>query len=115
MTQNVLLIGATGMLGNKIASELLDQADARVLLLLRSSKDPAKQATLLPLLDRGAEFIEGDLANRDSLDRATQGIDVIISAAQGARRHRQANATAYVEYCRLTSGLMCSTPPPAST
>jgi uncharacterized protein YbjT (DUF2867 family) len=83
MTQNILLAGATGMLGSQIARQLLDQPDARVRLLLRSANDAAKRDALKPLLDRGAEFVEGDLANPVSLDRATQGIDVIVSAVQG--------------------------------
>jgi uncharacterized protein YbjT (DUF2867 family) len=85
MTQNILLAGATGMLGSQIARQLLDQPEARVRLLLRSPNDPSKQAALKPLLDRGAEFVEGDLADPASLDRATRGVDVIVSAVQGGR------------------------------
>ncbi len=82
MTQTVLLAGATGMLGSQIARHLLDQPDARLRLLVRGG-DARKRATLDPLLARGAEMIEGDLADRASLDRATQGVDVIVSAVQG--------------------------------
>lgn len=83
MNQSVLLAGATGMFGSHIARHLLDQPGARLRLLLRSADDAGKQKVLKPLLDRGAEFVEGDLADRASLDRATQGIDVIVSAVQG--------------------------------
>ena len=79
MTQTVLLAGATGMLGNRIARYLLDQPRARLRLLVRTSKREA----LDPLLARGAELVEGDLADRISLDRATRGVDVIVSAVQG--------------------------------
>ena len=82
MTQTVLLAGATGMLGSQIARHLLDQPDARLRLLVRGG-DARKRAALNPLLARGAEVIEGDLADRASLDRATQGVDVIVSAVQG--------------------------------
>ncbi len=82
MTQTVLLAGATGMLGSQIARCLLDQPDARVRLLVRGG-DAGKRAALDPLLARGAEIIEGDLADRASLDRATRGVDVIVSAVQG--------------------------------
>ncbi len=82
MTQTVLLAGATGMLGSQIARRLLDQPGACVRLLIRSG-DTAKRAALDPLLTRGAEIIEGDLADRASLDRATQGVEVIVSAVQG--------------------------------
>ena len=82
MTQTVLLAGATGMLGSRIARHLLDQPGARLRLLVRGG-DAQKLAALDPLLARGAEIIEGDLADRASLDRATQGVDVIVSAVQG--------------------------------
>ena len=82
MTQTVLLVGATGMLGSQIARHLLNQAEARVRLLVRGG-NAAKRAALDPLLTRGTEIIEGDLADRASLDRATQGVEVIVSAVQG--------------------------------
>ena len=83
MTQTVLLAGATGMLGSQIARHLLDQPRARVRLLVRGGDATQKRTALDPLLARGAEVIEGDLADRASLDRATQGVDVIVSAVQG--------------------------------
>ena len=83
MTQTVLLAGATGMLGSQIACQLLDQPEARLRLLARGGDAAHKRAALDPLLTRGAELIEGDLADRASLDRATQGVDVIVSAVQG--------------------------------
>ena len=82
MTQTVLLAGATGMLGSRIAHYLLHQPEARIRLLVRAG-DAGKRAALGPLLTRGAEIIEGDLADHASLDRATQGVDVIVSAVQG--------------------------------
>lgn len=83
MTQTVLLAGATGMLGARIAHHLLDAPDAHVRLLVRARGAAAKQDVLDPLLARGAELVYGDLAYRDSLDRATEGVDVIVSAVQG--------------------------------
>lgn len=61
----------------------LAQPEVRVHLLLRSQNDVSKMDALKPLLKRGAEFVEGGLANAASLYRATQGIDVIVSAVQG--------------------------------
>ena len=81
--QTVLLAGATGMLGGQIARHLLDQPDARVRLLVRSPEDAKKQAALSPLRDRGAEIVTGDLSDPASLERATRGVDVIVSAVQG--------------------------------
>lgn len=83
MTQTVLLAGATGMLGGQIAHQLLDRPETRVRLLVRGGNASDKRSALDLLLKRGAEIIEGDLADRASLDRATQGVDVIVSAVQG--------------------------------
>ena len=81
MNQTILLAGATGMLGGRIAHHLLEQPDARVRLLVRDLT--SKRASLEALVVKGAELIEGDLADHASLDRATHGVDVIVSAVQG--------------------------------
>jgi uncharacterized protein YbjT (DUF2867 family) len=83
MSQSVLLVGATGMLGGQIARELITTPDVRVRLLLRSTDDEQKTAVLGPLFEAGFEFVTGDLADHESLDRATRGVDIIISAVQG--------------------------------
>ena len=81
MTDTILLAGATGMFGSRIAHYLLARPDARLRLLVRDITGNKEQ--LEPLLKGGAELIEGDLANPASLDRATRGVDVIVSAVQG--------------------------------
>ena len=79
MNQTILLAGSTGMLGGRISAHLLDNPEVRLRLLVRSRAD----SKLRPLLDQGAEIVEGDLSDAASLDRATQGVDVVISAVQG--------------------------------
>jgi uncharacterized protein YbjT (DUF2867 family) len=79
MTQTILLVGATGMLGSHVAAHLLEQDQARLRLMVRSNSD----AKLKSLFDGGAEIIEGDLTDPASLDRVTKGVDVIISTLQG--------------------------------
>lgn len=81
MTQTVLLVGATGMLGGRIAHHLLHEDGARVRLLVRDAG--GKKDALDPLVAAGAELIAGDLSDAASLDRATQGVDVVVSAVQG--------------------------------
>ena len=81
MTQTILLVGATGMFGSRIAHHLLEQPDGRVRLLVRDVK--TKRDVLDSLAASGAELIAGDLADTASLDRATRGVDVIVSAVQG--------------------------------
>ena len=83
MNQTLLLAGATGMLGSQIAHQLLNQPEARLRLLVRRGQDAKKRAVLEPLLAKGAEIVEGELADPASLDRATEGVDVIVSAVQG--------------------------------
>lgn len=82
MAQTVLLVGVTGMLGSRIAHHLVAARDARVRLLVRGA-DVARRSALRPLTGGGAEIVEGDLRDDDSLQRATEGADVIVSAVQG--------------------------------
>jgi len=81
----VLIAGATGMLGNLIAGHLLDQDGVQVRLLVRDSagNDPEKAAALEGLTARGATIVTGDVSDPASLDIATLGVDVVISALQG--------------------------------
>ena len=81
MTQTILLVGATGMLGGRIAHHLLREDGTRVRMLVRDLG--AKKEALDPLVTAGAELIAGDLADPASLERATQGVDVVVSAVQG--------------------------------
>ena len=81
MTQTVLVAGPTGMLGSRIVHQLLQQSDARVRWIVRDLT--GKKPALDDFAAKGAELIEGDLSDFASLDRATDGIDVIVSAVQG--------------------------------
>ena len=85
MTTTVLLAGATGMLGERIAHHLLDHHDVEVRLLLRaaSSKGPDKRAAVDALVARGATAVTGDVTDPSSLPAAVQGVDVVVSALQG--------------------------------
>jgi nucleoside-diphosphate-sugar epimerase len=85
MTTTVLLAGSTGMLGNRIASHLIDQPDTAVRLLLRASAhhDPDKAEAVEALVSRGAVVVTGDVTDPSSLDQATASVDVVVSALQG--------------------------------
>jgi uncharacterized protein YbjT (DUF2867 family) len=83
MTQTILLAGATGMLGGRIAHHLLNEPDGKLRLLVRGGRNDKNRSALDPLINRGAEIVDGDLEDRSSLDRATEGVDVIVSAVQG--------------------------------
>ncbi len=86
-SNTVLLAGATGMLGGRIAHHLLEAEDIALRLLVRPAAlaDPGKRSGIDPLLERGAEVVEGDVADPASLGRATEGVDVVVSALQGGR------------------------------
>jgi uncharacterized protein YbjT (DUF2867 family) len=80
--QTILVAGATGWLGRKIAEE----AQARgvnVRLLLRGGARNPKAAELQSLTAKGAEIVAGDLNDPAALDRAAKGVNVVVSAVQG--------------------------------
>ena len=54
-------------------STSIEQPEVRLRLLVRRAEEGAKRAVLSPLLDAGAEVVEGDLSDRVALERATQG------------------------------------------
>ena len=86
-TTTVLLAGATGMLGNRIAAHLLDQPGVQVRLLLRTARPAAaaKAQALDALVAAGATVCVGDVTDLASLDAAATGVDVVVSALQGGR------------------------------
>jgi uncharacterized protein YbjT (DUF2867 family) len=82
---SVLLVGATVTLGGRIADKLLDNSNTELRLLVHQATptDPDKAAALTGFTGRGATLVEGDLSDPVSLNAATGGIDVVISAVQG--------------------------------
>jgi len=72
------------MLGSRIAHHLVAGPNTRVRLLARRGSEPTRRGALARLMEAGADIVEGDLRDPDSLHRATQGVDVIVSAVQGA-------------------------------
>jgi uncharacterized protein YbjT (DUF2867 family) len=75
----ILLAGATGMLGGAIAGRLRDDGKA-VRALVRPTTDSRS------LEAKGVEIAPGDLKDRASLDRACQGVTVVITTANSAAR-----------------------------
>lgn len=76
----ILVAGATGSLGSRIAHELLERGDTvRVLARATSNYQPLEQ--------KGAQISIGDLKDPASLDRACAGVDVIISTASTTKRN----------------------------
>lgn len=77
----IILAGATGDLGGRIAGFLLEQG-ARVKALLRTQSSPAKVAALTK---QGAEIIRVDFQNVEALTNACKGGDCLLSALSGLR------------------------------
>jgi len=73
MTTNVLVVGATGFLGGKIVSSLLNQSDVKVRAMSRKGGKS----------DDKIEWVKADMMDPQSLARAMQGIDVLVSSANG--------------------------------
>lgn len=71
---NVLVTGATGLIGNAIARRLVARGDT-VRALVR---DPEKAARLLP---SEVQLVRGDVTAPDSLPAAVQGVDHVFHAA----------------------------------
>ncbi len=84
---SVLIAGATGMLGGRIAHHLLSRPGVSLRVFTRAATlaDSAKKERLRALEAQGATLVFGDLADSDSLQRATEGVDVVVSAVQGGR------------------------------
>jgi uncharacterized protein YbjT (DUF2867 family) len=73
----ILVAGATGSLGSKIVTGLLDQGE-EVRCLVRAGSNYAA-------LERaGASIAVGDLRDPASLETACRGVDVVISTASAA-------------------------------
>jgi uncharacterized protein YbjT (DUF2867 family) len=72
----VLVAGGTGKQGGEVARRLLDN-NHTVRAITRKPDSPAAAE----LARRGAEIVQGDLTDRDSLDRALQGVESVFSIA----------------------------------
>lgn len=68
----ILLTGATGFLGRRIAAELAPRHELRLLVRRGSSRERFPE---------GVEFAEGDVTDRASLVRAAAGRDTVIHGA----------------------------------
>lgn len=75
----VLITGGTGSFGHKMARRLLDQGYKRVKIF---SRDEAKQHQMrVDFSDPRLEFHVGDVRERQSVDHAMAGVDLVFHAA----------------------------------
>jgi len=73
----VLIVGSTGMVGNEIC-ELLVGEGKTIRALVRKTSDPEK---IKRLKEIGAEIFYGDLKDRESIQKACKGCQIVISTA----------------------------------
>ena len=71
----VLLTGGSGNLGQALVPRLLDKGDTPIILDVRAP----------PVLNRGAEFIEGSVLDRSKLIGIFRGCDCIVHGTAAAR------------------------------
>jgi uncharacterized protein YbjT (DUF2867 family) len=94
---NVLVIGATGELGRRMVSALLDSGK-KVSILLRSNPEGTveRQRRVDQFVDQGVTVTEGDLSDEIALQQACAGVDAITSCvdAQPPTLRAQANIIA---------------------
>ena len=81
----VLVVGGTGMLGSQVVWQLLS-AGKQVRALVR----PGSDATRLEAA--GATIARGDMMDLDSLVRAMDGADSVVTSAAGYTRHSKGDS-----------------------
>ena len=92
----VLVTGATGFIGGRLAERLVVEHGARVRALVRNFGRAARLARF-PI-----ELVQGDLCSPESIDRAVAGCDYVFHCAYGsdgqddARRVVNAQGTRHV-------------------
>jgi uncharacterized protein YbjT (DUF2867 family) len=76
----VLVVGGTGKVGSQVVGRLIARSK-RVRALVR----PTSQTG--PLVDAGVELATGDLLDPESLRRALDGVDAVVTSAAGYTGH----------------------------
>lgn len=91
----VLVTGATGFIGGRLAERLVVAEGAQVRALVRNFANAPRLARF------PVEMIAGDLASADALDRAADGCEVIFHCAYDGRSDERARRAATAASTRL--------------
>ncbi|MGZ5220665.1 MAG: SDR family oxidoreductase [Chitinophagaceae bacterium] len=92
-SSTVLVAGATGFLGSEICRQLLSK-NYKVKGLVRGSSDANKVARLK---ESGVETVEGDLKNRESLEKSLRGVSAIISTVSSTLSRQEGDSIQTVD------------------
>ncbi len=95
MKQEVMVVGATGMLGAQIVDALLARGEAAVSALVRQPEK--KQQELAGLRARGVRVVAGDVTEPRGLAAALEGVTTVISALNNQESLIVAGQTALLE------------------
>ncbi len=87
--KKILVVGATGNLGPHLVKAFVDGGHQVSALIRPATIQNAQKID--PLKQQGVRLIEGDLEDQDSLDRACEGQDVVVSAVGGDQIMNQVN------------------------
>ena len=80
---DILLLGATGMVGSQIADALLERGASLRAVIREGGYEGEKAEAVQGMRDRGMETVEADIFDADSLAPAVEGIGTVVSALQG--------------------------------
>ena len=77
--KTVLLIGARGFMGSKVADAVIAKQKYNVKAMVRRGGGSATDA----MQEKGVVIVEGDMMKPDTLLKACTGVDVVINTANG--------------------------------
>ena len=98
-----LVVGAAGDLGHRIVERMLVTADPRsVRVGVRGGSSGKHAARVQPWAAIGAEIVDIDLANRETLMHACDGVTTVVSAVQGGPETIIDGQVNLLDACRAT-------------
>lgn len=78
--KTLLITGGTGSFGRNFAKHLLEHSEVKKLIIF--SRDELKQSQMeKEISDERIRYFIGDVRDRDRLDRAFRGVDIVVHAA----------------------------------
>lgn len=83
--KKILLIGATGQLGNKVFEKLSAEGRCNIRVLVRADSN------LELLKSNNPEVFTGDLTDKESIDKAVEGCDFIIATANSVAPRKKSD------------------------